>query len=94
MRKNEMFTMGRKAETIYTTRKKNQAMNKAKISMTGTLLGMILRTICLFIFCHIKIGLWGLIIATSINIIFVTIFDFYNVKKILNKNISYTFRNA
>ena len=30
MRKNVMFTMGRKAETIYTTRKKNQAMNKAK----------------------------------------------------------------
>lgn len=32
MRKNEMLTMGRKAETIYTTRKKNQAMNKAKIA--------------------------------------------------------------
>lgn len=28
MRKNEMLTMGRKAETIYTTQKKNQAMDK------------------------------------------------------------------
>ncbi len=32
MRKSEMLIMGRKPETIYTTQKKNQAMNKAKIS--------------------------------------------------------------
>ena len=60
-----------------------QAMNKAKISMTGTFLGMILRTITLFIFSFLHIGLWSLIIATSINIIFVTLFDYYNVKRIL-----------
>ena len=60
-----------------------QAMNKAKISMTGTLLGMIFRTISLFIFSFFNIGLWSLIIATSINIIFVTLFDYYNIKKIL-----------
>lgn len=63
-----------------------QAMNKAKISMTGTLIGMILRTITLFIFSFLHIGLWSLIIATSINIIFVTIFDYYNVKRILKKH--------
>jgi stage V sporulation protein B len=63
-----------------------QAMNKAKISMTGTLIGMMLRTICLFIFSFLHIGLWSLIIATSINIIFVTLFDYYNVKKILKKH--------
>lgn len=62
-----------------------QAMNSAKISMMGTFIGMILRTISLFVFSFFKIGLWGLIIATSINIIFVTIFDFYNVKKLLKK---------
>ena len=60
-----------------------QSMNKAKISMSGTLIGMILRTIVLFIFSFLKIGLWSLIIATSANIIFVTLFDLYNVKKIL-----------
>jgi len=60
-----------------------QAMNKAKISMTGTLIGMILRTTTLFIFSFLHIGLWSLIIATSTNIIFVTLFDYYNVKKIL-----------
>lgn len=63
-----------------------QAMNKAKISMTGTLIGMILRTISLFIFSFLNIGLWSLIIATSINIIFVTLFDYYNVNKILKKH--------
>lgn len=63
-----------------------QAMGSAKISMIGTFIGMILRTISLFIFSFLKIGLWSLIIATSINIIFVTIFDYYNVNKILKKH--------
>lgn len=63
-----------------------QAMNKAKISMTGTLIGMVLRTLSLFIFSFLKIGLWGLIIATSINIMFVTLFDLYSVKRILKKH--------
>ena len=62
-----------------------QAMNKAKLSMTGTLIGMFLRTISLFIFSYLKIGLWSLIIATSINIIFVTLFDLYCVKRNLKK---------
>ena len=62
-----------------------QAMNKAKISMTGTLIGMILRTISLFAFSFMGIGLWSLIIATSINIGFVTLFDYFNIKKILKK---------
>lgn len=64
-----------------------QAMNKARISMLGTLLGMILRTISLFVFSSLKIGLWGLIIATSINIIFVTLFDYLNVKRIIKKSL-------
>ncbi|MBQ9071835.1 MAG: oligosaccharide flippase family protein [Bacilli bacterium] len=62
-----------------------QAMGSAKLSMTGTLIGMILRTLSLFIFSFLKIGLWSLLIATSINIIFVTLFDLYCVKKILKK---------
>ena len=62
-----------------------QAMNKAKLSMTGTLIGMFLRTISLFIFSYLKIGLWSLIIATSINIIFVTLFDLSCVKRNLKK---------
>ena len=61
-------------------------MNKARISMMGTLFGMIIRTTILFTFSFLKIGLWSLIIATSVNIIFVTLFDYYNVKKILKKH--------
>lgn len=60
-----------------------QSMNKANISMKGTLIGMFLRTISLFIFSYLRIGLWSLIIATSINIVFVTLFDLYYVKKSL-----------
>ena len=63
-----------------------QAMKKAKISLKGTLYGMIIRTISLFIFSYLNIGLWSLVIATSINIIFVTCYDYTKVKKEL-KNI-------
>ena len=63
-----------------------QAMGNAKISMLGTLIGMIIRTLMLFIVSFFKIGLWSLIIATSVNIMFVTIFDLYNVKRILKKH--------
>ena len=58
-----------------------QSIGKSKISMKGTLIGMIIRTISLFILSHLKIGLWSLIIATSLNIIFVTLYDLHNVKK-------------
>lgn len=60
-----------------------QAMNKAKISLKGTFYGMIIRTILLFTLSYLHIGIWSLILATSINIIFVTLFDYYNVKKII-----------
>lgn len=58
-----------------------QAMGKAKQAMFGTLFAMIIRTASLFVFSLLKIGMWSLIIATSINILFVTFYDLYNVKK-------------
>ena len=60
-----------------------QAMNKANDAFIGTLIGTIIRIILLFILCHIKIGLYSLIIATSINIIFVTIHHYIKVKRYL-----------
>ena len=63
-----------------------QAMGSAKICMAGTFIGMVLRTASLFFFSFLNIGLWSLIIATSINIVFVTVFDYINVKKILKKH--------
>lgn len=58
------------------------ASNNSKIVMKSSLYSTIIRTAILFIFSHLKIGLWSLIIATSMNIIFVTCYEFYNVKKI------------
>ncbi len=58
-----------------------QAMGKAKVAMFGTLGAMIIRTVCLFIFSLLHIGMWGLLLATSANILFATLYDLYNVKK-------------
>ena len=59
-----------------------QAMNQAKVSFKGTVYGTIIRTILLFILSF-KLGMWALIISTSINILFVTVYDYINVKKVL-----------
>lgn len=56
-----------------------QAMGKAKIAMNATLIGIIIRTSLLFILSMLKIGMWGLIIATGVNILVVT---YYQAKKI------------
>ncbi|MCM1370473.1 MAG: polysaccharide biosynthesis protein [Clostridium sp.] len=58
-----------------------QAMGKAKQAMYGTMFAMIIRTLSLFIFSSLHIGMYGLIIATSLNILFVTIYDANNVRK-------------
>ena len=55
------------------------ALGKSKYNMYSTLLGTITRTIFLFIFSCLKIGLWSLIIAISINIIITTL---YQIKKV------------
>lgn len=61
-----------------------QAMGKAKEAMLGTLGGMLIRTLLLYLTCSIKIGMWGLIIATASNIIYVTIHQYRHVKKALS----------
>lgn len=61
-----------------------QGMNMAKKAMLGTLFGIIIKTIILIICCNLKIGLWGLIIASSFNILFVTIQHLIEVKKELS----------
>ena len=58
-----------------------QAMGKARLSMKGTFYGTILKTITLFILGMLKIGIYGLIISTGINMVFVTLYDGYNVRK-------------
>lgn len=60
-----------------------QGMNKAKCAMNGTLVGAIIRTFCLFLISFFKVGLWGLIIASVANIIYVTIHHLYHVFRYL-----------
>ena len=56
--------------------------------MIGTILGVSIKLITLIIGCNLKIGLWGLIISTALNIIIVTIYDYSRVKYHLKKSIS------
>ncbi len=56
-----------------------QAMGKAKIAMKGTLKGIVIKTTLLFVISSFKVGLWGLVVATSANILFVTIHHFKHV---------------
>lgn len=60
-----------------------QAMGKAKCAMMGTLVGIIIKTIVLIIFLNCRIGLWGLVIATSIGTIYITLHHIYYTKKYL-----------
>lgn len=55
------------------------AMGKSKISMQSTLYGTVIRTSLLFLLSFFKIGMWGLVFSTSLNVIFVT---FYQIKKV------------
>lgn len=61
-----------------------QAMGKAKEAMEGTLLGMFLRTILLFVLSFFKIGLWSLVLTIGINIVCVTLFQAKKVKQALS----------
>ena len=56
-----------------------QAMNKAKCAMQGTIVGVMLRTILLFICSYFHIGVWSIIIASTFNILYVT---FHHIKYI------------
>lgn len=64
-----------------------QAMGKAKESMMGTLGGTILRLTTLLLFSLMHIGMWGLIIAISANITYVTIHQAIKIKQILKKGL-------
>lgn len=57
-----------------------QAMGKAKEAMYGTLVGSLIKTSLLIILSFCKIGLWGLVISSIINIIYITIHHYHHVK--------------
>ncbi len=59
------------------------AMGRSKDNFKTTLIGTFIRTTLLFLFSLGKIGIWGLIFSTSINIIFTTLCNYYQVRKAL-----------
>lgn len=63
-----------------------QALNKAKEAMMSTLIGIIIKTLLIIGLSYLKIGLYPLLIATIVNMIYVTVFNYIKVKKILKKN--------
>ena len=62
-----------------------QALNEAKTTMKITTIGVFIKLGALTVFSLCKIGIYGLIIAEIINIIFVVSMNYYYLKKTLNK---------
>ena len=60
------------------------AVSKSRDVMVGSILGMMIRTFLLVILSFFKIGLWGLIIAISVNVIVVTFYDLWRIKKVFS----------
>lgn len=58
------------------------AIGRSADNMKATLIGTIIRILLLFLLAFLKIGIWSLIISTSINILVIT---FYNVRQIRNR---------
>lgn len=61
-----------------------EAMGKSHDVMFASILGMSIRTILLICLSMLKIGIWGVIIAISINVLVVTFYDLFKVKKALS----------
>lgn len=60
------------------------AIGQSKDNMKAVLYGTIIRTSLLFLLSLLKIGIWSLLISTSINIIVVTLYNSYKIKVKLN----------
>ena len=61
------------------------ATGRSKDIMIGNFIGMIVRSCFIVIFSLFRIGLWGLILAISINVFVITIYDFIKVKNVFSK---------
>ena len=65
-----------------------QALNKAKEAMISTFIGITIKLGLIISLSYLKIGMYPLIIATIVNIIYVTLFNYIKVKKIFNNKTS------
>ena len=58
------------------------ATGNSKYLMRANILGMIIRCLLLVVFSLFKIGIWGLILAISVNVIVITIYEAFVVYKV------------
>lgn len=63
-----------------------QAMDKSKNVMIDNIIGITLKTILIYILSLCRIGMYSFVIASSVNIIYVTISHYFNIKKRLKSN--------
>lgn len=61
------------------------AMGKSSDAMVATTWGVVVRSGLLFLLSFFNIGLWGLIIAVAINVLVVTFYDIFKVRKYLKR---------
>ena len=61
-----------------------QAMDKAKVVMNSSLMGVFIKTIVLFFALYLDIDMYALLIAIFIQYLIVTIYQYKKLKKVLN----------
>ena len=62
-----------------------QAVDKSKEAMIGTLFGAIIKNLLLLVLPFF-LGIWGFVVASVVNIIYVSVQHAYYAKKSLSKN--------
>lgn len=62
-----------------------QALNKAKLQLKISIINFFIRTVILGILTSLSIGMYGLLISLSLNIIFTVVYSTRQINKILNK---------
>lgn len=63
-----------------------QALNYSKYTMKTTLVGVIIKLILMFLLSFLRIGLYSLVIAEAINIIYIVYKNYIKIKKVLRIN--------
>lgn len=60
-----------------------QAMNKANLNLKISIINFFIRTILLALFTSLSIGMYGLLLALAINILFTVVYATYKITKLL-----------
>ena len=61
-----------------------QSINKAKEAMKATIVGIIIKTILMFVLSYLHFGIYSFLYPMLINIIYVTVHNYISIKKSIN----------